>query len=111
MSAGRVKHHISNNIEDEKNTILVVGYCAYGTLGRRITDGDKEVRIFGNKKKVNAEIVIMNSFSAHGDNSEMLDFIENQDRKKLKNIFLVHGEEDRQNLFKESLKNKGEFNL
>lgn len=107
MSAGRVKHHISNNIEDKNNTILVVGYCAYGTLGRKISDGEKEVRIFGEKKKVNANVVIMDSFSAHGDNNEMLDFIDNQDRNQLKNIFLVHGENDRQELFKESLENKG----
>ena len=107
MSAGRVKHHLNNNIEDPKNTILVVGYCGAGTLGRRITDGEKEVRIFGEQKQVKAEVVIMNSFSAHGDNSEMLDFIDNQDRNLLKKIFLVHGEEKRQLVFKENIKYKG----
>lgn len=107
MSAGRVKHHISNNIENSNNTILVVGFCANGTLGRRITDGEKEVRIFGENKKVNAEIVIMSSFSAHGDNDEMLEFVGNQNRTKLKEIFLVHGEKNRQELFKETLIQQG----
>lgn len=107
MSAGRVKHHLSNNIEDPSTTILVVGYCAEGTLGRRIRDGEKEVRIFGETKAVNAHVEIMDSFSAHGDNSEMLDFLENQDREKLKTIFLVHGEPKKQQAFKESLHSKG----
>lgn len=107
MSAGRVKHHLNNNIEDPNNTILVVGYCGAGTLGRKIVDGAEEVRIFGEIKKVKAEVIIMNSFSAHGDNSEMLEFIENQDRNRLKTIFLVHGEEKRQLSFKQSIKEQG----
>lgn len=111
MSAGRVKHHLNNNIEDPNATILVVGFCAEGTLGRRIRDGEKEVRIFGDTKTVNARVEIMDSFSAHGDNSEMLDFIENQDREKLKTIFLVHGEPKRQEIFKTNLKAKGFKNV
>ena len=107
MSAGRVKHHLSNHIEDPNNTILVVGYCGAGTLGRQIVDGAEEVRIFGESKKVKAEVVIMNSFSAHGDNDEMLLFIDNQNRDRLKTIFLVHGEEKRQLAFKHNLKEEG----
>jgi len=107
MSAGRVKHHLSNNIEDPNNTILVVGYCGAGTLGRQIVDGAEEVRIFGEIKKVKAEVVIMNSFSAHGDNDEMLLFIDNQNRDRLETIFLVHGEEKRQLAFKHNLKEHG----
>ncbi len=107
MSAGRVKHHLSNHIEDPNNTILVVGYCGAGTLGRQIVDGAEEVRIFGEIKKVKAEVVIMNSFSAHGDNDEMLQFIDNQNRDRLKTIFLVHGEEKRQLTFKHNLKEQG----
>ncbi|MCB0510606.1 MAG: MBL fold metallo-hydrolase, partial [Bacteroidetes bacterium] len=106
MSAGRIKHHLNNNIEDPNNTILVVGYCGYGTLGRKIMDGEKEVRIFGEMKKVNAEVRIMSSFSAHGDNDELLNFLDNQDREKLKTIFLVHGETERQSVFKTNLKAK-----
>ena len=103
MQAGRVKHHINNNIENKNNTILVVGFCAANTLGRRISDGADEVKIFGKKKKVNADVVTMGSFSAHGDQQEMIDFLQCQDKSKLKSIFLVHGEIDRQSLFKEGL--------
>lgn len=103
MQAGRVKHHLNNNIEDERCTILVVGFCAQNTLGRRIRDGADKVRIFGEEKEVKAEVVVMDSFSAHGDQQEMLDFLECQDKKKLKKLFLVHGEIDRQSEFKEAI--------
>ena len=103
MQAGRVKHHINNNIENKNNTILVVGFCAANTLGRRISDGVDEVKIFGKLKKVNADVVTMGSFSAHGDQQEMLDFLQCQEKSKLKRIFLVHGEIDRQRLFKKAI--------
>lgn len=106
MSAGRVKHHLSNTIEDSRNTILVVGYCADGTLGARLRNGEKEVRIFGEQKKVNAEIKILDSFSAHGDEGEMLAFLDNLNRDKLKKIFLVHGDLKRQKLFRTALESK-----
>ena len=107
MQAGRVKHHLNNNIEDERNTILVVGFCAQNTLGRRIRDGAESVKIFGKEKQVKAEVVVMDSFSAHGDQQEMLDFLECQDKQKLKKIFLVHGEIDRQTIFKEEILKAG----
>ncbi len=107
MQAGRVKHHLNNNIENERNTILVVGFCAQNTLGRRIRDGAETVKIFGVEKHVKAEVVIMDSFSAHGDQEEMLDFLECQDKSKLKKIFLVHGEIDRQSVFKEAILERG----
>lgn len=107
MSAGRVRHHIFNNIEKESTTILVVGYCAPNTLGGQIVNMPDEVRIFGQEKKVKAHIEIMNSFSAHGDTSEMLDFLSKQDKQKLKTLFLVHGEPKRQDAFKDILKEKG----
>ena len=107
MQAGRIKHHLKNNIEDERNTILVVGYCAEGTLGRLIRDGAEEVKIFGDYKKVKAEVKIMDSFSAHGDHTEMLDFLESQDKNKLKKIFLVHGDYERQERFAEGILQNG----
>lgn len=107
MSAGRVKHHISNNIEDETTTILVVGYCAPNTLGGRIANKPETVKIFGVEKKVKANIQIMNSFSAHGDTSEMIAFLKHQDKDKLKSIFLVHGEPKRQDIFKQRLEQVG----
>jgi metallo-beta-lactamase family protein len=107
MQAGRVKHHLNNNIEDGRNTILVVGFCAQNTLGRRIRDGAESVRLYGTEKQVKAEVVIMDSFSAHGDQQEMLDFLQCQDKAKLKKIFLVHGELDRQTIFKEAILKDG----
>jgi len=107
MQAGRIKHHLFNNIENSRTTILVVGFCAEGTLGRIIRDGADKVKIFGEEKQVKAEIVIMDSFSAHGDQQEMLDFLQCQDKQKLKQIFLVHGEIDRQELFKTAILENG----
>ena len=108
MSAGRVKHHLANNIEDERNTILVVGYCSPGTLGGRIRNGDEEVRIYGTKYKVRAEVKVLDSFSAHGDQQEMIDYLDNLNRHKLKKVFLVHGDIERQELFKAAL-NENKF--
>jgi metallo-beta-lactamase family protein len=107
MSAGRVRHHIFNNIEKENCTILVVGYCAPNTLGGKIATKPETVRIFGEEKKVKARIEIMNSLSAHGDTSEMIDFLRLQDKQKLKRLFLVHGEPNRQEAFKSILEDRG----
>jgi metallo-beta-lactamase family protein len=107
MNAGRVKHHIFNSIEDERNTILVVGYCAPNTLGGRLVHRPETIKIFGIEKKVRAKIEIMNSLSAHGDTSEMIQFLKHQDTKKLKQLFLVHGEPERQIDFKNILEQRG----
>ena len=107
MQAGRIKHHLSHGIEDERNTILVVGFCAEGTLGRLIRDGVSEVKIFGETKQVKAEIHILDSFSAHGDQEEMLSFLRKQKTETVKKIFLVHGEIGRQKVFKEALQARG----
>ena len=107
MQAGRIKHHLYNNIEKKSTTILVVGYCADGTLGARIRQRPETVKIFGEEKKLNATVKIMDSFSAHGDQEEMLAFLDNQDRSRVKRVFLVHGDLERQKVFKEGLKEKG----
>ncbi len=107
MNAGRVKHHIFNSIENPKNTILIVGYCAPYTLGGHLATMPATAKIFGQEKKVKARIEIINSFSAHGDQSEMITFLSKQDRNQLKQIFLVHGEPNRQKPFKEALETEG----
>lgn len=107
MNAGRIKHHLRNNIEDPSTTILVVGFCAPGTLGWDIRNGAEKISIFGQEYKVNAKIAIMDSFSAHGDHEEMLQYLDNLNRDKLKKVFLVHGEEDRQKIFKQALLEHG----
>ncbi len=107
MEAGRVKHHIANNIENHRTTILGVGYCAPSTLGHRILRGDKEVSIFGIKYRVKAEIRTIDSYSAHADYNEMLKFLDCQDKTQIKGIFLVHGEEETQKNFKRTLRLNG----
>ncbi len=106
-SAGRVRHHIFNNIDDDANTVLIVGYCAPHTLGAFLVNKPDKVKIFGVEKKVKANIEVVNSLSAHGDQWEMTEFLELQDKKKLKKIFLVHGEPKRQHKFKDHLLEEG----
>lgn len=105
-NAGRVKHHIFNSIENSNNTILIVGYCADGTLGQKLTQKPETIKIFGEEKKVNASIEIISSMSGHADEPELLQFISNQDINKLQKIFLVHGELNRQKAFQSALLNK-----
>lgn len=106
MNAGRVKHHLYNNIENPKNTFLIVGYCSPETPGGILRSGATEIEIFDELKAVRAEVKIMDSFSAHGDKSEMLDFIKNQ-KGHVKKIFLVHGEPETQQNFKQFLIGEG----
>lgn len=108
MNAGRVKHHLYNNIQNPKNTFLIVGYCSPETPGGQLRNGNKQITIFGDKLDVKANIKMMDSFSAHGDKKEMVDFIENQ-KDNCKKIFLVHGELDTQQKFKQYLEQK-DFN-
>lgn len=89
---GRILHHLSNNIENPNNQILIVGYMAAETLGRKIADGQKIVKIFGEEYQVKAKIITLDSLSAHADQKELLDYFEHFDKKKLQSIFLVHGE-------------------
>ena len=93
MEAGRVKHHLANNIENPKTTILSVGYCAPTTLGAKIMRGDSEVSIFGTKYKVRAKLASIEAFSGHGDYYELIHYLSCQDKKKVRNIFIVHGED------------------
>ncbi|OGR14043.1 MAG: MBL fold metallo-hydrolase [Deltaproteobacteria bacterium RIFOXYB12_FULL_58_9] len=90
--AGRVLHHLLNNIENPKNTVLIVGYMAENTLGRRIQDKDAEVKIFGDMYKLRAEVLTLNTFSAHADYNDILIYVNKLDRQRLKKVFLVHGE-------------------
>jgi len=94
MEAGRIKHHLANNISNPKNTVLIVGYCEPSTLGARIKRGDKHVSIFGTMYDVRADVQVLEAFSAHGDYAEMIVYLSCQDKKKLQKIFLVHGEEN-----------------
>ena len=91
--AGRILHHLKNNIGDPKTTVLFVGYCADNTLGRRIRDGEREVPILGGRYKVRAKIEIIDSFSGHADHSELIAWFERMSGPKQR-VWLVHGEPD-----------------
>jgi metallo-beta-lactamase family protein len=109
--AGRIKHHIANNVEEPDNTILMVGYCSPNSLGAMLKTGQPTVKIFGQEKIVNAEIAIMDSFSAHADYSEIIGLLKCQDPSKVKSLFLVHGEYKTQQAFKEKLNAEGFKNI
>jgi metallo-beta-lactamase family protein len=105
--AGRVKHHIKNNISDSKNTVLMVGYASPFSLGGKLLKGEKQVNIYGDDLKVQAEIGQMKSMSAHADYEDLLQFLSDQKPNKVKKVFLVHGEYDVQLQFANILKEKG----
>lgn len=105
--AGRILHHLANGISDERNTILIVGYMAENTLGRRIRDGEKEVKIMNDWYKVKAAVEQINAFSAHADYTEMISWLEKIDKSRLKQIFMVHGEKESQTFFKKYLAEHG----
>ena len=105
--AGRVLHHLANNISNPANQVLLVGYMAENTLGRRLKNGEKEVRIMGDWYNVKAEIQQINAFSAHADYQECLDWLHAIDTSRLKHIYLVHGEPDVQNYFVKFLAENG----
>lgn len=89
--AGRILHHLRNNIGDSKNTVLLTGYQAENTLGRKLQEGWKTVRIFGIPQNVEAEINVMDALSAHADEAELLSWMKPM-TSTLKKVFLVHGE-------------------
>ncbi|MFC3561835.1 MBL fold metallo-hydrolase RNA specificity domain-containing protein [Pedobacter jamesrossensis] len=105
--AGRVKHHIRNNISSQKNTILMVGYCEPSSLGGRLIAGQKVVDIFHDDYEVKAEVRSIKSMSAHGDYEDLLQFLSGQDPEKVKQLFLVHGEYEVQQNFALRLKEHG----
>ncbi len=104
---GRILHHIANNCEDSRNTILIVGFMAEHTLGRRLVERQPEIKIFGDVFKLRSEIGILNSFSAHAGQDELLDYVGTMDQKFLKRVFLVHGEKPQAEEFSRRLAERG----
>lgn len=105
--AGRVKHHISNNIENSRNTILLTGYCEPRSLGGRLMAGAREVNIYGIQHEVHAEIGSIRSMSAHGDYEDLSQFLACQNPEWVKKVFVVHGEFNVQQEFRQRLIRKG----
>jgi metallo-beta-lactamase family protein len=110
--AGRILHHLANNIGDPKSTILIIGYMAPNTLGKRLVESkDKDnpmIRIFGEEHFVRSKVVVLNSFSAHADKNELMDYFNKLDKKQLEQVFLVHGDYDQQQAFQTAL-NENDF--
>ncbi len=111
MEAGRIKHHLHNNIGKENCTLLIVGFVPPNSLGHRLLRGDKQVKIFGEVHDVKINIAAINSYSAHADYNEMIQFLSCQQKQKIKKIFLVHGNEDVMYDFKIKLMEAGFNNI
>ncbi|MBI5472758.1 MAG: MBL fold metallo-hydrolase [Ignavibacteriae bacterium] len=92
--AGRILHHLSNSITDPKNMVIIVGYQAEHTLGKRLVMKEPVVNIFGEPHELKAEVVVLNSFSGHADRNELLEYTHRFDRRRLRQTFLVHGDFD-----------------
>jgi metallo-beta-lactamase family protein len=105
--AGRILHHLMHTIFDERNTILIVGYMAQHTLGRKILEKQPEVPIFGIRYPLRAEVKVLNSFSGHADYREITQWVQKHDTANLKKIFLVHGEGEAQENLKRLLTDMG----
>ncbi|MBM3249937.1 MAG: MBL fold metallo-hydrolase [Candidatus Omnitrophica bacterium] len=103
--SGRILHHLINNIEDSRNTILVVGYMARDTLGKKIVEKLPFVRIFGVEYELNAQVIVINAFSGHADSNELLSFV--AACLPLKRVFLVHADPDQAEAFSGALSQKG----
>ncbi|MES2588378.1 MAG: MBL fold metallo-hydrolase [Bacteroidota bacterium] len=111
IEAGRIKHHVANNISNPNNTILIVGYAEPFSLGGKIRNGEKVVKIFGEDYEVLADVVVLDSYSAHADYKEMIQYFKCLDKTKVEKVFLVHGEYETQLSFKEKLLDVGFRNI
>ena len=103
MHAGRILHHLKFYLPDPNSTLLIVGYQAEGSLGRRLFDGVKKVKIFGDVVSVNARIKAMGGYSAHADQPQLISWLESQ-RQSLKKVFVVQGEEGPSNILAQKIK-------
>ena len=103
--AGRIRHHLKHNLWRSECSIIFVGFQAQGTLGRRIIDGAKTVKIFGEEIAVNAKIYTIGGLSAHADRDELIDWL-NKFRKKPTRVFVMHGEEKTALYFAETIRNQ-----
>jgi metallo-beta-lactamase family protein len=105
--AGRVLHHLANSISDPKNMVIIVGYQAEHTLGKKIVMKEPTVNIFGEPHELKAEVVVLNSFSGHADRNELIEYASRFDKKRLKRTFLVHGDIDQSEKLASGLTERG----
>ncbi len=105
--SGRILHHLRNNIEDPATTVLLLGFMAQHTLGRRLADGAERVRILGDEFRVRCRIEVLHSLSAHADQEELVRYLEPLGARRVQHVFLVHGEPTAQSLLTERLRSAG----
>ena len=103
---GRVLHHLRNSIEDRRTLVLFVGHAVKETLARKIVDGEKKVKIFGEEFKVKCQVETMDAFSAHADRKDLLKYVDINSPSKLNDIFLVHGELEQIESLRDALRSK-----
>jgi metallo-beta-lactamase family protein len=101
--AGRIRHHLANNIDDKKNLVLFIGYCAEGTLGDQITKGKSPVNIFGEPHNVRAKVASLDTYSGHADKNELKSYVQ-KITGNIRRIFCIHGEESQCLAHAESLR-------
>jgi metallo-beta-lactamase family protein len=104
--AGRILHHLKNNVEDPRTTVLIIGFQAPHTLGRRLVERQPEVRIFDRTWKLRAEVVVMNGFSCHADHDDLLAFL-GPLAGQAKSVCLVHGDPGPAEALAEGLRGRG----
>jgi len=109
--AGRVKHHLANAIENERNSILIIGYSEPSSLSGRLQRGDENVSIYGVPYKVKAAVHSIDFFSAHADYNELLQFLGCQNKQMVQNVFLVHGNKTALGKFKTTLEDKNYYKV
>ncbi len=109
--AGRILHHLANNVENPNNIILIVGYTAEYTLGRKLVNREAVLPIFGDEYTLKAEVIVLNSFSGHADSDELFNYCSSLDKERIQKLFLVHGELEQQEYFKERLSSNGFNNV
>jgi metallo-beta-lactamase family protein len=107
MEGGRILHHLRRNIGDPKSMLLFVGFAAPHTLARRLMDGARSVKIFGEEHRVKCELRKMPYFSGHADRHGLLQYLDGNSPQRLKNIFLVHGELEPAQALKKGIEEKG----
>lgn len=111
ISGGRVEQHIAANINNPYCTILLVGYASEGTLGWRLMNGQKTLRIKDVEHNVLANVEKIDVFSGHGDQADLLNFVKKQSKEKLKKVFLIHGEVESMGVFRDALEDEGYPNV
>ena len=101
---GRIRHHLLNSVSDQNNFVLITGYQAVYTLGRKLQDGVSPVNILGESREVRAKVIALQEFSAHADQAELLDFLSKT--LGLKHLYLVHTEAPQDKIFEDLVRAK-----